>query len=473
MFSSSVSSPSSIVFNGVTYDSPTGTGYLRMEVKGTWRDSTVNLVFSMGRTTKVVRACGSTSTSVTAYTSQYCSLYYVPQNYIRYTDRPMGLQSDGTSMDRVAYTRIPNLGTLGSTYDLTSNNVSSAWFDMPALSFVCLDEVEVSMLCVDGSDGKGGVFQLHPVFTMDGAVVDISTVGVRYMTWLSSDPSVATVSSTGLVTAVSNGGAALGKDVTITASYGRLSYSCLFTVYQTMPSAAVEGAGLWLCKGGKGTSTTGATDQSTLAAFTVPAALPSTVTGARVIHSFNTTSYFVLCGWWQRVGVLGTYLPVPFQTSTKRAAVRHAVSNPKVWGTTYNDYFIGGVFSGGFQDLSSVAGSAMLNGSTYPLPAGASSTNTSTGPTPTTSYTEFRTLAQHTKSVLFSISTRSSVTHAGLLDRALSDALYVHQNYVRYTDRTTLEGTIRANYTLIPNIGSAGKTYDLSANKVPSSWYGV
>ena len=80
-------------------------------------------------------------------------------------------------------------------------------------SLVMLDVSEVSMLCVDGSDGKNNSFYLEAIFS-DGYNHQTSA------TWTSSDPTIATVDSYGYVRGVSNGGEILGKDVPISCSRG-------------------------------------------------------------------------------------------------------------------------------------------------------------------------------------------------------------------------------------------------------------
>jgi hypothetical protein len=47
-----------------------------------------------------------------------CKYSWVPQDYIRYTD----------ISGRTNYTKIPNRGTLGNTYDLAADNVPEGWF---------------------------------------------------------------------------------------------------------------------------------------------------------------------------------------------------------------------------------------------------------------------------------------------------------------------------------------------------------
>lgn len=47
-----------------------------------------------------------------------CPIYYVPQNFVKYTD-------EGA---RVNYTEILNFGTAGNSFNLSSNNVPAGWF---------------------------------------------------------------------------------------------------------------------------------------------------------------------------------------------------------------------------------------------------------------------------------------------------------------------------------------------------------
>lgn len=317
------------------------------------------------------------------------------------------------------------------------------------------------MLCVDGTDGKAGVFQLHTVFT---GGVECNT----WVTWTSSDPSIATVSSSGLVTAVSNGGAVLGKDVTITATYGGAVSSCLITVYQTMPSAEVEGQGLWLCRGGKGNSLTGASMQSYVALFSCGLAPGFQVTSSRIIHSTQLTSSYISHVVYSDLTDYLRSVLVPWQESMRRAAIR--LHNTK---STYYDHFFGPVFTGGRQDVSYVPSSVLLNGATIAIPGGEyTSIYCGSDTVPTTESISYYTLHQHTKDILFSMGSSSVQSHGDLLDRTKVPLMYVKQNYVRYVDRTAGSVT-RSNYTVVPNIGTNGGSHDLSANNVPATWFGV
>ena len=93
-----------------------------------------------------------------------------------------------------------------------------------------IDVAEVSMLCLDGSDGKRNEFVLTAVG---------STSSLDYLEWTSSNNSIATVekvsATSAIVRGVSKIGTGLGSDVYITCTQGSIQRSCLFTVYETMP----------------------------------------------------------------------------------------------------------------------------------------------------------------------------------------------------------------------------------------------
>jgi hypothetical protein len=85
-----------------------------------WTPSTITYInFSSCTKKQVLSSSNETSLSVTELKiKEYCNLFYTPQDYIKYTDTP----------SRTNFTRIPNRGTLGNTYDLTANNVPEGWF---------------------------------------------------------------------------------------------------------------------------------------------------------------------------------------------------------------------------------------------------------------------------------------------------------------------------------------------------------
>lgn len=384
------------------------------------------LLFQKNLIKSVMWNAGSTGSyaSITNSSSRM-ELMACPQNYVRTSDLT----------GHINKTRILNMGTIGSSYDMTATFVPGAWFGSYKGDKLCIDEAEVSMLCVDGSDGKGGVFQLH-LGTGGGISYNHAAI------WSSSDHSVATVSSSGLVTAVSNGGAPLGTDVTITATYAGTSYSCLVTVYQTMPSADIEGEGLWLCKGGA--------TSSIAIAYKSPNTLPEEMDRLYIVARHETRPWNRLIYAGNSVGYtlsaqVGSSYP-PRSSDYTPTYVERLTSIARPASTLCTDFV-----------SYTKALAFTVNGVSYPVTSSTGQTSdTGTGIT-----------------MLFGPYTRKVLT-VQLNSSDVSDKVrYIPQNYVRYANRTASDSTVRASYTVIPNIGTLGAAYDLSANNVPAVWFGV
>lgn len=418
-----------------------GVGYTPT-VRGTETFNKVDeayLLFQKNLIKSVMWNAGSTGSyaSITNSSSRM-ELMACPQNYVRTSDLT----------GHINKTRILNMGTMGSSYDMTSTFVPGAWFGSYNGDKLCIDEAEVSMLCVDGSDGKGGVFQLH-LGTGGGISYNHAA------SWSSSDPSVATVSSSGLVTAVSNGGAPLGKDVTITASYGGAAYSCLVTVYETMPSADVEGEGLWRCKGGAGYGLGSAYAATVVFAGQVP---PGGFPSSRLISSYVVPPDGAYAQHLKN-GVSSSYINPSYGASDAyyspllvvmagTTEYQYKTAYPQVLGSAYS------------TDISYDSSTVRVNGAPV---------DKTLVQTKTRSVGFFdQDWHQATRKVV--LSAYASVAEVPSFASAI---VLVPQNYIRYSNRTTPNGTVRASYTVIPNIGTLGSDYALTANNVPAVWFGV
>lgn len=311
-------------------------------------------------------------------------------------------------------------------------------------SLLLLDVAEVSMLCVDGSDGKNNLFYLEAIFS-DGNNHQSA------VTWTSSDLTVAIVDSEGYVRGVSNGGATLGKDVTISCQHGGITKSCLFTVYETMPSAGVEGAGLWLCKGGSGPAL--GTTYANCAIFQGPVP-PNAFKSARLISSYRVNSDGVYSQHIKN-GATSAYLSPVF------GSAEHGYSPllSLMQGTLEKQYILSHpqlIGALAHTDIAYDSVSAFINGVQV-------STVLNQSAIQSVGFLEQH-WHQASRKTVFS----AYHTEAGIPLFRTSAISYVPQNYIRYTDQGSY-----VNRTIIPNIGTLGESYNLEANNVPALWYGV
>lgn len=311
-------------------------------------------------------------------------------------------------------------------------------------SLLYLDQSEVSMCCKDGSDGKGGVYQLTPVFD-DGLT--------RAATWSTSDATKATVNSSGLV---SFSGASTFGDVTISCSYRGVTKSCLLTVYATMPSAETEGAGLWLCKGGVGS---GSLD------FRIsPDSIPFTPNHTRAVAKIapTTNSDFISSS------ILLKKDSTDYQISQASPFLSVLYSAVRFLPTSSETvYKIGPslALAGKVLDIAKASNGYFINGVEYSL-----STSEAGTARANVDLIVMYFPAKIPKNI--SSSWSPSATLAELGNRLSVPIMHFAQNYTRYTDRTVGVVT-RVNYTVIHNVGTLGSTFDLSQNNVPASWFGV
>ena len=314
-----------------------------------------------------------------------------------------------------------------------------------AYSLEYLDEAEISMLTVDGSSGAS-TYQLNPVFSDAG---DHKAA----CTWSSSNTGAVTVSASGLCTAVGAG------DATITCLYSGVSKTCLVTGYTTMPSLAT----LKTKKGGAASSTS-----VTFAAANAPTGLGVNYDGR---YQYMAMDYVItassVVAWWLKPATTGAGA-VEVQTASSGG---QGIVMPVVISDVGTDtrYFGSTKFTAGTTQAITI----QLKGSP---PTGAAflvngtSQTTSTGSTTqaAVAYPELvwfaNTANGHTRKGCIACVSDSSQTVA-----TASGFGWVAQDYIRYSDITS----VRTNYTKIPNRGTLGSTYDLTANNVPAGWFGV
>jgi len=360
----------------------------------------------------------------------YAEQYNVYQNWIRYTDHD----------SIVNHAVIPNIGTGGSQYDLDAVKVPDDWFSNQLLR---LDEAEVSMLCIDGSDGKNNAFQLHPNFD------DAKTHPCQ---WSSSDATKATVSSTGVVTGVAAG------SVTITCTHLKVTKTCTFTIYTTLPDLN----SLYTLKGGCGGNSQGSWTLINAFTSTLDKSVSWNMVSCRLHAKIFAGADHSSVGYisvFDGKGIAlnayesgnGGYSCIKFYPYTRGAS------------GTYMHYRIGNFATVGTKltlDFSSGSDGLTYSG----LPAITRSVASSVSDNRDSNFVpeigiQFSNLLE--KITLMSFSSQL-ITHDQLGSPSHCDFFYVPQNYVRYTD----------NQTMIPNIGNVGSLGDLkSQGAVPNKWF--
>jgi len=316
---------------------------------------------------------------------------------------------------------------------------------LPDTYLLALQEVEVSMLCFDGSDNKGNAFQL----TALGA--DLSVLN-SYCYWTTSDPNKATVSN-GLVSAVSGG---VG-DVSISATFKGVSFSCLFTVYATMPNDATR----YTIKGGKGQNTPG--NDADFCYFS-----PKNVPDYPPFNSFRLKTRFFAPnnnGYFCSMGASPAYIgskAIGAGSSFGQIHSERVVVSTATQVAVYIDTFGPSLTAGTKydKDISISSDGFKQNGVVY--------TPTVLGPTIYTSSAGYLYLyfqREHEKTILFSWNT-ASISEISLLNKSLCGLFYIPQNYVRYYDRGSF-----VTQTKIPNLGTLGNTFDAFCNVTPAGWF--
>ena len=321
----------------------------------------------------------------------------------------------------------------------------------PTLLYI--SEAEVSMCCKDCTDGKGGVFQLHPFF-------DDGLDHKSQCTWTTSDASRATVNGSGLV---SFSAATSYGDVTISCAYRGVTKTCLLTVYETMPSAETEGAGLWLCKGGKAPGST-ASASAWAASNNIPVpkiSIEHTRLIGRYIPVLDNVNYGVLRS--VQAGINFVYpQPIGGSSGTPRANVAFTTGNGTVWTRSYQKYF-GPSFSNGVKskvDASLSTDGYSLNGIYY------TATTVPQGNTGNQSQFFHEIWTNHDKNICWTGG--NAKAHVQLLNYTECLYAYVFQNYIKYTDRDAW-----VNHTVVPNIGTLGESHNMTFETLPSAWFGV
>lgn len=313
------------------------------------------------------------------------------------------------------------------------DNKSEMNYLIPVSKLIRLKEAEVSMLCIDGSDGKGNNYKLTPIF---------NSYPTETITWVSSNNSIATVDASGNVSGVFAG------DVWISCTYKGITKKCLFTIYSTLPNFV----SLYSKKGGNGLNQndSSATSFTTFSSYNSLPSTPLNYTRAKATGWTGTVNLSSFGGIYD-----GAKACVEYQSSAAKSCIR------VYSGSTLTDYFFGSTLSQNSKydfDIGYTSEGYRQNGTTY-----SSSSNSSSGTTIINRMAlSFSNLLE--KTVLSSYSSAAN-TEAQLGVRTNCDIFYIPQNYVRYT---TVSGY---NKTVIFNMGSMGKNLNLICDNTKFSWF--
>jgi hypothetical protein len=297
-----------------------------------------------------------------------------------------------------------------------------------------LDEADISMLTTDGSSGAS-TFQLTPVFSDSGSHSGDCS-------W-SSDSSHISVSSAGLVTCLVSGSPVTA---TISCTLGAVTKTCSVTGYATLPDANTR----YTLKGGA--SSAAGLIQASSPLLSLPyfyidqkltvdevevgslACRQSATQTNTIIHGFFSGDYRVIIREQTDIEFTDKYYDYAIPAGLQRVIVGRASD---------------GVY---------VAGSARSI-LTQPVTAGA-------GTHPNNFILSWGDTGDVRKIV--TASGASSANYSQIQAKANCGVFYIPQNFIRYTDTMA-----RTNYTIIPNMGTLGAPYNLTANDVPSAWFGV
>lgn len=313
-----------------------------------------------------------------------------------------------------------------------------------------LDEADIAMLTTDGSSGAS-TFQLNPVFSDSGSHAGDCE-------WSSDSPHIS-VSSAGLVTCLVSGAAVTA---TISCTLNAVTKTCSVTGYATLPSfAALESV-----KGGKGGNAS-ATSQTTTVQFvcdytSLPAIINSRVKLSTYVASSSAVSNFAILtnSVTNQLYLVPSSLNYSELRPSSRVIALNGANNDYT-ETTYLDTYTAG---------TKVTIDLALAGSTFYKDGVSKGTHTTYPPLSfiTAQNRILLSFRNVTDKIAQWASSSVSRTLAQLESKANCDLFYIPQNFIRYTDQGS-----RVNYTVIPNMGTLGASYNLTANNVPSGWFGV
>lgn len=305
-----------------------------------------------------------------------------------------------------------------------------------------LDEAEISMLTTDGSSGES-MFTLTPVFSDAGS-------HSASCTW-SSDSAHITVDSVGKVTCLVSGSPVTA---TISCTLGAVTKTVSVTGYATLPALADR----YNIKGGTGDDETIITPYFSFEDPVIATNDPLNACFVALQHRITTAGTYPDYNNLQGIEAINP--------SQQRAGVNY---NPfyqiNDGAGTVTVYWVNYVQNLGdlVTETHSYNGvSYLVNGSSY------ASNFQSTSPSGATGAIALRFLANTRKIVIVAWGESASMSETDMQNKSLMEYFFIPQNYIRYTDTMS-----RTNYTIIPNMGTLGASYNLAANNVPSGWFGV
>lgn len=309
-------------------------------------------------------------------------------------------------------------------------------------------EAEVSMLTIDGSDGKGNEFILNAV-SDDGQPMR----GIR---WISQDTSIATVTSNGdgltaTVRGVGIGAASLGADVLIYASHNGVVKECLFTIYNTLPSADVEGAGLWAIKGGQGDGI-----EVYFRTYNVPT---ESLTYVYMDYSAMYTLPRYYNSAFRPISSTAYNYPVIIYDNALRYSRRIATVNGASY--SFTDYKTAYTITPSIKSRHKI----LLNSGLFVNDVQQSLSFFSASDQQTTPNNAVIIFDGSQKKIINAIASNNSINMSDLTSPLMS---YICQNYVKFTDYDSY-----VNRTKILNMGTLGHSYDMEANNVPETWFNI
>lgn len=310
-------------------------------------------------------------------------------------------------------------------------------------------EAEVSMLTIDGSDGKGNEFVLHAVSDNGQPMYGI--------TWISQDTSIATVTSNGdgltaTVRGVGIGAASLGADVLIYASHNGVVKECLFTIYSTLPSADVEGAGLWAIKGGQGDGI-----EVYFRTYNVPT---ESLAYVYMDYSAMYKSYGSYNSAFRPVSsTLFNYPVILYDSVALRYTKRISIVNGASY--TYSDYKASYPITLSIETRHKI----LIDSQMFVNDVQQNLQFIYTSPQLTPINNAVIIFDRTQKKVVTAIASNSSINMSDLTSPLMS---YICQNYVKFTDYNSY-----VNRTKILNMGTLGHAYDMEANNVPEMWFSI
>ncbi len=342
--------------------------------------------------------------------------------------------------------------------DSTANNGLSAYINPPAYngpgvyngvdsyiqeaSFVLLRlaQAVVSMVCYDGTDGKGNAYQLTAVFDDGG---DHSAA----CTWSTSNPALGVVSASGIFSAVLGG----SGTVEISCSLGGVTKTVLITVYPTLP-ALVD---LYSLPGGKGANLNEAS-WAPIDVFQTKVPPNFAFNAVRAASkSFVGTSFIIN----ETSANVSSSAPLEYQNA---GGLNSSCIRTQISSTQYTDYFIGPTITPNTKndfDLGKSGAQFFVNGvSVSPV-----STTTGAAAAYEGCAIFFSNLLE--KIVLFS-GAELGISIAELLDYSKADCLWSPQNFVKFTDYDTF-----FNYVEILNMGTKGQDYNQYCNNTSIGWF--